>query len=60
MTEAGKYVVVEKPMATKTTEAQQMVRAARQKGVKLTIHLWSSRYSVLRRHQLCGSKVFFT
>ncbi|MFN8489048.1 MAG: Gfo/Idh/MocA family oxidoreductase [Caldilineaceae bacterium] len=39
MIEAGKHVVVEKPIATKTKEAQQMVQAARAKGVKLTVNL---------------------
>jgi predicted dehydrogenase len=39
MIEAGKHVVVEKPIATKSHEAQQMVEAARQKGVKITVNL---------------------
>jgi predicted dehydrogenase len=39
MIEAGKHIVVEKPIATKTHEAQQMVEAARRKGVKITVNL---------------------
>ena len=39
MIEAGKHIVVEKPIATKTREAQQMVEAARRKGVKITVNL---------------------
>ncbi len=37
--EAGKHVVVEKPLATITAEAEAMVRAARKKGLKLTLNL---------------------
>jgi predicted dehydrogenase len=51
MLEAGKHVVVEKPLATVTTEAQTMVRLARQKGVKLTINLgnrWNPSFINLR------------
>ena len=45
MLEAGKHVVVEKPIATKTREAQRMMLAALEKGVKLTVNLgnrWDS------------------
>ena len=39
MLAAGKHVVVEKPLATITAEAEAMVRAARAKGLKLTVNL---------------------
>ncbi len=39
MIEAGKHIVVEKPIATKTRQAEQMVAAAREKGVKITVNL---------------------
>lgn len=39
MLEAGKHVVVEKPLATITAEGEAMVRAAREKGLKLTVNL---------------------
>jgi len=39
MLEAGKHVVVEKPLATVTQEARAMVDAARARSVKLTINL---------------------
>lgn len=39
MLQAGKHVVVEKPIATKTHEAQEMVATARAKGLKLTVNL---------------------
>lgn len=39
MLDAGKHVVVEKPLATITAEAEAMVRAAREKGLKLTVNL---------------------
>lgn len=44
MLEAGKHVVVEKPLATITSEAQAMVDLAADKGVRLTLNLgnrWS-------------------
>lgn len=39
MLDAGKHVVVEKPLATITAEAEAMVRAAREKNLKLTVNL---------------------
>jgi predicted dehydrogenase len=39
MLEAGKHVVVEKPLATITREAQQMVETARANDLKLTVNL---------------------
>lgn len=39
MIEAGKHIVVEKPIATKTHEAMQMVAAARNKNVKISVNL---------------------
>ena len=37
--EAGKHVCVEKPLATITREAQDMVAKAEEKGVKITLNL---------------------
>ncbi len=51
MLEAGKHVVVEKPLATVTNEAQAMVALAHQKGLKLTINLgnrWNPSFINLR------------
>lgn len=51
MLEAGKHVVVEKPLATITTEAQQMVDLAESKGLKMTINLgnrWNPTYQSIR------------
>ena len=39
MLEAGKHVVVEKPLATTTNEARRMVEAAGRNGLKLTVNL---------------------
>jgi predicted dehydrogenase len=39
MIEAGKHVVVEKPLATITREASEMVQAAKRRGVLLTVNL---------------------
>jgi predicted dehydrogenase len=36
--QAGKHVVVEKPMSLNTTEADQMIEAAKQSGKKLFVH----------------------
>jgi len=49
--DAGKHVVVEKPLATVTREAQAMVRLAREKGLKLTVNLgnrWNPNYINVR------------
>ncbi len=51
MIEAGKHVVVEKPLATSAREAQQMVEAARRRGVKLTVNLglrWNPGFQSVR------------
>ncbi len=51
MLEAGKHVVVEKPLATVTSEAKEMVRLAREKGLKLTVNLgnrWNPNYINVR------------
>ena len=51
MLEANKHVVVEKPLATITSEAQAMVRLAEQKNLKLTVNLgnrWNPNYISLR------------
>lgn len=51
MLEAGKHVVVEKPLATITAEAEAMVRLARDKNLKLTVNLgnrWNPDYISLR------------
>ncbi len=39
MIEAGKHLVIEKPLATSTREASQIVRAADERGVLLTVNL---------------------
>lgn len=39
MLDAGKHVVVEKPLATKTAEAKAMTELAAAKGLKLTVNL---------------------
>jgi predicted dehydrogenase len=39
MIEAGKHLVVEKPLATTTREASEIVRAAEERGVLLTVNL---------------------
>lgn len=46
--EAGKQVVVEKPLATITAEAEAMVRAAREKGLKRTHNRGNPDYSNIR------------
>lgn len=51
MLEAGKHVVVEKPLATLTSEAEAMVRTAREKNLMLTVNLgnrWNPDYISLR------------
>ncbi len=51
MLEAGKHVVVEKPLATITREAQEMVRLADEKGLKFTINLgnrWNAGFQNIR------------
>ncbi len=42
--EAGKHVLVEKPLSLKITEAEQMVKKAEEKGVKLAID-YNRRYA---------------
>ncbi|MCD6291005.1 MAG: Gfo/Idh/MocA family oxidoreductase [Anaerolineae bacterium] len=51
MIEAGKHVVVEKPLATSVREARQMAEAARRRGVKMTVNLglrWSPGFLTVR------------
>lgn len=51
MLEAGKHVVVEKPLATVTAEAVKMVELAKAKDLKLTINLgnrWNPTYQSIR------------
>lgn len=51
MLEAGKHVVVEKPLATVTEEAVKMVDLARSKNLKLTVNLgnrWNPTYLNIR------------
>lgn len=51
MLDSGKHVVVEKPLATVTSEAAAMVRLAGEKGVKLTVNLgnrWNPNYINVR------------
>lgn len=51
MLEAGKHVVVEKPLATITREAQEMVDLAAAKGLKMTVNLgnrWNPTYQSIR------------
>jgi predicted dehydrogenase len=51
MLEAGKHVVVEKPLATVTAEAVKMVELAKSKNLKLTINLgnrWNPTYQSIR------------
>jgi predicted dehydrogenase len=57
MLEAGKHVVVEKPLATITAEAEAMVRLAREKSLKLTVNLgnrWNADYISLRESVQSG------
>jgi predicted dehydrogenase len=57
MLEAGKHVVVEKPLATITAEAEAMVRLARDKDLKLTVNLgnrWNPDYTSLRESVQSG------
>jgi predicted dehydrogenase len=49
--EAGKHVCVEKPLATITREAQEMVARAEEKGVKITLNLgnrWNDGFRNIR------------
>jgi hypothetical protein len=48
MLRAGKYVLVEKPLATGAAEALAMVEAAEQAGVKFMVDFHM--HTVLRRH----------
>jgi predicted dehydrogenase len=57
MLDAGKHVVVEKPLATITREAQEMVDLAKSKGLKLTINLgnrWNPTYQSIRESVQAG------
>jgi predicted dehydrogenase len=57
MLEAGKHVVVEKPIATATNEALEMVRLAAKKGLKLTVNLgnrWNASFSNIRESVQAG------
>jgi predicted dehydrogenase len=56
-TEAGKHVLVEKPMATKVEEAEAMVAAAERNGVSLMVgymkrHDPAYRYAAARVHEM--------
>jgi predicted dehydrogenase len=51
MLQAGKHVVVEKPLATKTDEARQMVELANARGLKMTLNLgnrWNPQFINVR------------
>lgn len=48
MLQAGKHVVVEKPLATTTAEARKMVAFARAQGCKLTINLGNRWYGTFQ------------
>ena len=51
MLQAGKHIVVEKPLATITREAKEMVELAQSKGLKLTVNLgnrWNPTYQSIR------------
>lgn len=57
MLDAGKHVVVEKPLATTTAEAAEMVRAARENDLKLTVNLgnrWNPDYVTMRESVRAG------
>jgi predicted dehydrogenase len=57
MIEAGKHVVVEKPLATTTREASEMVRAAERRGVLLTVNLgnrWNPSWISVRESVRAG------
>jgi predicted dehydrogenase len=57
MLEAGKHVVVEKPLATVTAEAAAMVKLAESKGLKLTVNLgnrWNPTYLSIRESVQSG------
>ncbi len=57
MLEAGKHVVVEKPLATTTSESQRMVDLARTKNLKITINLgnrWNPTYQSIRESVQSG------
>ncbi len=51
MLNAGKHVVVEKPLATITSEAKAMVELANEKNLKMTVNLgnrWNPNYQSIR------------
>ncbi|MGD9710835.1 MAG: Gfo/Idh/MocA family protein, partial [Thermomicrobiales bacterium] len=57
MLEAGKHVVVEKPLASITKEARAMVDLADQKGLKITVNLgnrWNPNYISIRESVQSG------
>jgi len=57
MLQAGKHVVVEKPLATITSEAKEMVRLAKEKNLKLTINLgnrWNPTFQSIRESVQSG------
>jgi predicted dehydrogenase len=57
MINAGKNVVVEKPLATITEEAKKLVEIANSNGVKLTVNLgnrWNERYISIRESVQAG------
>jgi predicted dehydrogenase len=57
MLEAGKHVVVEKPLATTTREAREIVSLARDKGLKLTVNLgnrWNPGFVSIRESVQAG------
>lgn len=57
MLEAGKHVVVEKPLATITAEGKEVVRLAKEKNLKLTINLgnrWNPTFQSVRESVQSG------
>jgi predicted dehydrogenase len=57
MLEAGKHVVVEKPLATVTKEAQAMVDLAAANGLKMTVNLgnrWNPTFQSIRESVQAG------
>jgi predicted dehydrogenase len=46
---AGKHVIVEKPMAMTTTECDEMIRACRDAGVKLSVAYYRRFYPIVHR-----------
>ncbi|MEM1569692.1 MAG: Gfo/Idh/MocA family oxidoreductase [Candidatus Bathyarchaeia archaeon] len=54
---AGKDILCEKPLATSTSDAEEMVKAARNSGVKLMVafhNRWSPPYAILKSRVISG------